>query len=116
MGHSLIVPSLHSNLNQVLTLDSIKLALDFMILSNSFNFIIGFNTTQAYASVNHLHLHMYYLNVHNEDSEFPFPIQNVQNADNLCSNLWFLSDNVTLIPAFALQLCDFKNDLIKFSK
>ena len=117
LGHSLLVPQLHSNLNQVLNLDSIKLALELIILSNSLNLIIGFNTVQAYSSVNHLHLHIYYLNLlNNNDSEFPFPIQNITQAERIGPNLWFISDDVIPIPAFSLQLCDFQNDICKFSK
>lgn len=111
-GHCLIVPSLHSNLNQVLNIDSIKLVVDLILLSSSTNIIIGFNSVQAYASVNHLHMHLYYLN--SIKKSFPFPIQNVSHAKRLCQNLWFISEEEWYFPAFSVQLSDFGQNISKF--
>ncbi|PSN39365.1 GDP-D-glucose phosphorylase 1 [Blattella germanica] len=61
-GHSLFVPSLFSCLPQVATLESIQLVIELLLLSNSPTLRIGFNGLCAYASVNHLHYHLYYLN------------------------------------------------------
>lgn len=115
-GHCLIVPKLHSNQNQILNVHSIKLALDLILLSESTNVIIGYNSIEAYASVNHLHMHLYYLNSVNNGTHFSFPIQNVLEAEKLSKNLWYLSSENWLIPAFSLQLCDFGQDLLKFTK
>ncbi|RNA02396.1 GDP-D-glucose phosphorylase 1-like [Brachionus plicatilis] len=115
-GHCLIVPKLHSNQNQVLNIDSVKLAVDLMLLSASTNIVIGYNSVQAYASVNHLHMHLYYLNSVKNESGFPFPIQIVSNAQKLSQYLWFLNEEITLMPAFSVQLSDFDQNLLKFSK
>ena len=100
-GHSLIVPRLKSGLNQVimfyfyfkyinyqfnkrfdfnkvLNQEAIELTTRLALLSKSLNIIFGFNSINAYASVNHLHLHVYYITSEIQDKRFPFPIQNVK--------------------------------------
>lgn len=57
--------------------DAIQLAVRLSLLSKSVHLIVGFNSINAYASVNHLHLHAYYMNNHIREKKFPFPIQNV---------------------------------------
>ncbi|KAK9502573.1 hypothetical protein O3M35_011323 [Rhynocoris fuscipes] len=61
-GHCLLLPSLHQRLPQLLTLRSIKLATEVILSSYNPALRIAFNGLCAYASVNHLHLHIYYLN------------------------------------------------------
>ena len=63
IGHCLLVPSLEQNLPQILNEYSIRLALQVMASSGRSNFKMAFNSLCAYASVNHLHWHMYYLQV-----------------------------------------------------
>jgi GDP-D-glucose phosphorylase len=63
IGHCLLVPSLEENLPQILTESSIRLALQVAASSGRSNFKMAFNSLCAYASVNHLHWHMYYLQV-----------------------------------------------------
>ncbi|XP_071079261.1 GDP-D-glucose phosphorylase 1-like [Haliotis cracherodii] len=60
-GHVLIVPQVNRCYPQVLTETSIKVGLESMLLSSHRGFRIGFNSLCAYASVNHLHMHAYYL-------------------------------------------------------
>ncbi|KAJ4444734.1 hypothetical protein ANN_06531 [Periplaneta americana] len=60
-GHSLLVPSLHSCLPQIVTLESLQLLIEVLLLSNSPALRVGFNGLCAFASVNHLHYHLYYL-------------------------------------------------------
>ncbi|KAL1122151.1 hypothetical protein AAG570_003556, partial [Ranatra chinensis] len=62
IGHSLLLPSLFLGLPQILTLKSLKLAVDILLTSGSPAFRVGFNGLCAYATVNHLHFHVYYLN------------------------------------------------------
>ncbi|XP_077998020.1 GDP-D-glucose phosphorylase 1-like [Glandiceps talaboti] len=57
----LIVPSVDHGLPQVLTPNAIKLALDTILISAHQGFRIGWNSLCAFASVNHLHFHAYYL-------------------------------------------------------
>ena len=57
---------------------SVKLALDVINLSNSPHTKIAFNSLCAYASVNHLHWHLYY-----QQHQFPvqtLPLDHVQNT------------------------------------
>lgn len=60
-GHSLLVPSLHSCLPQIITLESLQLLIEVLLLSKSPALRAGFNGLCAFASVNHLHYHLYYL-------------------------------------------------------
>lgn len=75
----------------------------------------------AYSSVNHLHLHYYYLDNNKvinqrltETNLRALPIQNVESVDKLTKNLWCL-DNNYYMPGFVLQQCDF-NDRSEFVK
>ncbi|XP_067681230.1 GDP-D-glucose phosphorylase 1-like [Haliotis asinina] len=60
-GHVLIVPQVNRCYPQVLTETAVKVGLESMLLSSHRGFRIGFNSLCAYASVNHLHMHAYYL-------------------------------------------------------
>lgn len=57
---SLLVPSLELKQPQVLTQDSLLLALHFFANSNNRFLRMGFNSLGAAASVNHLHWHVYH--------------------------------------------------------
>jgi GDP-D-glucose phosphorylase len=59
VGHCLLVPQVEKCSNQVLTEYSILLALETTLMSGS-NLKLAFNSLCAYASVNHLHWHVYY--------------------------------------------------------
>lgn len=59
--HSLICPSLSDNLPQVLAKDAISFAIDVIYGFNDRNFRIGFNSPGAFASVNHLHMHLMHI-------------------------------------------------------
>ncbi|XP_072838018.2 GDP-D-glucose phosphorylase 1 [Pogona vitticeps] len=61
-GHVLLVPSPALSLPQVLTPEALRFGLDAVLLSAHPGFRIGFNSLGAFASVNHLHLHGFYLN------------------------------------------------------
>lgn len=61
-GHSLIVPEPNQCYPQVLTPHSIQVGIECVLLSSDPGFRVGFNSLGAFASVNHLHLHAYYLN------------------------------------------------------
>ncbi|XP_048737147.2 GDP-D-glucose phosphorylase 1-like [Ostrea edulis] len=60
-GHILIVPDSDAFFPQILTQFAIKTGLECMLLSSHRGFKVGFNSLCAFASVNHLHLHAYYL-------------------------------------------------------
>nr|CDS32448.1 conserved hypothetical protein [Hymenolepis microstoma] len=58
--HSLIVPNCDKLYNQVLRKFPLHLALKVMLLSANDYLCLGFNSLLAYASVNHLHFHIWY--------------------------------------------------------
>ena len=60
-GHCLFLPHIQRCLPQALTKQAIESALKLMLLSRSKAMKMGFNSLCAYASVNHLHWHLYYL-------------------------------------------------------
>lgn len=56
--HSLICPRLSESLPQIITKDSIEFAIDFITGLNDRSYRIGYNSLGAFASVNHLHMHL----------------------------------------------------------
>ncbi|KAM9807791.1 GDP-D-glucose phosphorylase 1 [Neosynchiropus ocellatus] len=60
-GHSLFVPDPPLCLPQVLTRFAIQSGIESVLMSSDPGFRMGFNSLGAFASVNHLHLHGYYL-------------------------------------------------------
>ncbi|XP_018495455.1 GDP-D-glucose phosphorylase 1 [Galendromus occidentalis] len=58
---TLVVPSVSACLPQILTAAGLNLTLDLMFRSGSPDLRGGFNSLGAYASVNHQHLHLYYV-------------------------------------------------------
>lgn len=67
--HSLICPNLAENRPQVLTKEAIRCACNILLGFADKNYHIGFNSPGAFASVNHLHMHLLYI-------ETPLSIQN----------------------------------------
>lgn len=61
-GHCLFVPNPSCCFPQVLTRFAIQVGIESVLLSSNPGFRVGFNSLGAFASVNHLHLHGYYLN------------------------------------------------------
>ncbi|XP_014248430.1 GDP-D-glucose phosphorylase 1 [Cimex lectularius] len=61
-AHSLLLPDMHKKQPQVVTGNGLRFSIG-VILSSSVPFLrVGFNGLCAYASINHLHFHIYYLN------------------------------------------------------
>ncbi|KAM3924335.1 GDP-D-glucose phosphorylase 1 isoform 1-T2 [Leptodactylus fuscus] len=60
-GHVLFIPDPSLCLTQILTPDLILLGLESILLSGHPGFRVGFNSLGGFASVNHLHLHGFYL-------------------------------------------------------
>ncbi len=63
-GASLLLPSMDSCLPQLLTVPAVRVAMDAVLLSGVRNMKAAFNSLCAFASVNHLHWHLYYLQKH----------------------------------------------------
>ncbi|XP_042329075.1 GDP-D-glucose phosphorylase 1 [Sceloporus undulatus] len=61
-GHVLLLPDPALALPQILTPEALRFGLEAVLLSAHPGFRVGFNSLGAFASVNHLHLHGYYLN------------------------------------------------------
>ncbi|VDN13722.1 unnamed protein product [Dibothriocephalus latus] len=59
-GHSLLVPDPPKLFNQVIRRPSLDLALSSLLSSADRLLCLGFNSLLAYASVNHLHYHLWY--------------------------------------------------------
>nr|XP_033775546.1 GDP-D-glucose phosphorylase 1 [Geotrypetes seraphini] len=60
-GHILFIPDPALCLPQILTQDLIQLGIESVLLSADRGFRVGFNSLGGFASVNHLHLHGFYL-------------------------------------------------------
>ncbi|XP_068128583.1 GDP-D-glucose phosphorylase 1 [Hyperolius riggenbachi] len=60
-GHVLIIPEPSLCLNQILIPDLMLFGLESILLSGHPGFRVGFNSLGGFASVNHLHLHGFYL-------------------------------------------------------
>ncbi|KAG7267580.1 hypothetical protein CRUP_006000 [Coryphaenoides rupestris] len=60
-GHCLLVPEPSRCLPQVLTPLAVRTGIEAVLLSSDPGFRVGFNSLGGFASVNHLHLHGYYL-------------------------------------------------------
>ncbi|XP_029908602.1 GDP-D-glucose phosphorylase 1 [Myripristis murdjan] len=60
-GHCLFVPDPSRCFPQILTPFAIQVGIESVLLSSDPGFRVGFNSLGAFASVNHLHLHGYYL-------------------------------------------------------
>lgn len=56
--HTLICPRLNENLPQIITKECIELAIDMVTGLNNRSYRIGYNSMGAFASVNHLHMHL----------------------------------------------------------
>lgn len=61
-GHCLLVPEPEKCFPQVLTHLAVQTGIETVLLSADPGFRVGFNSLGGFASVNHLHLHGYYLN------------------------------------------------------
>ncbi|XP_055913199.1 GDP-D-glucose phosphorylase 1 [Eupeodes corollae] len=59
--HSLICPDLEKCQPQLITENSLKFCIEFLLYTDETGFRIGYNSPGALASVNHLHLHLLYL-------------------------------------------------------
>lgn len=59
--HTLLVPRLQENLPQLLTRESMSFVIQLLHNLNDKRFRIGYNSPGALASVNHLHLHLLYI-------------------------------------------------------
>ncbi|CAD5116619.1 DgyrCDS5492 [Dimorphilus gyrociliatus] len=95
-GHFLIVPNLHMNFPQRLSITGARMGIETILMTNSPAFRVGFNSLGAVASVNHQHLHGWYLN-------HPLYIETARGR-KISKNIFEIVD--APIPAIALQKKD----------
>ncbi|GAB6020531.1 hypothetical protein CHUAL_003214 [Chamberlinius hualienensis] len=103
-GNSLFVPYVYSCFPQVLTLESICMAIELVLCSSNKGFRAGFNSLCANASVNHLHFHVYYLS-------FELPVETIATR-NVAGDCYEIVSYPA--PGFAFQLIN--NDISSLGK
>ena len=84
---------------QVLTLHSIRLAIQTVLLSGVKNFKAAFNSLCAFASVNHLHWHLYYL----QNQELKLEKIGAKRISSL-SDCYEVSEKDYPAPCYAFQI------------
>ena len=105
----LLVPDRLKILPQILTQSSLKTALHLMLLWGDRNLRIGFNSLCAFASVNHLHLHIW-------SSPFDFYVENVK-MKKLTKLLYELeAPSGSPVPGFAVDLASFDGNVNKMAQ
>lgn len=67
-GHILLIPKVLDRLTQIISSDTIQLALQFTAAVDNPYFRLGYNSLGAYATINHLHFQGYYLMA-------PYPVE-----------------------------------------
>ncbi|GMH33039.1 hypothetical protein BSKO_00873 [Bryopsis sp. KO-2023] len=77
-GHVLLVPSVLKRLPQLITPDTMLLALQFAAAVDNPYFRVGYNSLGAYATINHLHFQGYYLMA-------PYPVERAPTESTDCS-------------------------------
>ncbi|CAG5053919.1 unnamed protein product [Parnassius apollo] len=93
--HSLLCPLLKRCLPQILTADSLQLAIDIIFLSEDRDLRIGFNSLCGLASVNHLHYHLFIENN-------VLPVETVK-CNHIKGPVYSLSNDYP-VPAFCFEV------------
>ncbi|XP_076463420.1 GDP-D-glucose phosphorylase 1-like isoform X2 [Babylonia areolata] len=93
-GHCLLVPQIDCCLPQIVTETSVNVALEMLLLSHHRGYRLGFNSLCAFASVNHLHYHAYYL-------EYELVVEYAP-VTHLLDSLYEMT--TIPVPGFAFQL------------
>ncbi|XP_031639769.1 GDP-D-glucose phosphorylase 1 [Contarinia nasturtii] len=77
--HSLICPRVNENLSQIMNKECIEFAIDLMTGLDDHGYRLGYNSLGAFASVNHLHLHLIHVpeKLYLEDAEI------IEMSDNV---------------------------------
>jgi len=102
LGHCLLVPQTESCLPQILTVHGIKLALETMFVSSSPNLKIAFNSLCGYASVNHLHWHLYF-------QSHKLPVQEVPLTSVPGTSLYTMSPDIYPAPGWVWTINSIHN-------
>ncbi|XP_061451875.1 GDP-D-glucose phosphorylase 1 [Rhineura floridana] len=116
-GHSLLIPDPTLSLPQILTPQVLRFGLDAILLSAHPGFRIGFNSLAAFASVNHLHLHGFYLNwellVESAPCKPLLPEANLYVLEEVPAPGFLFYSEGRHMEELAHQICQVTNYLIK---
>lgn len=112
-GHCLLVPDPSRCLPQVLTRSAVQAGMESVLLSGDPAFRVGFNSLGAFASVNHLHLHSYYLdhelNIESTPGQPLVPERGFHSLQGFPQGFLFYAepDRVEDVAGAVCQLTDF---------
>lgn len=112
-GHCLFVPDPSLCFPQVLTRFAIQTGIECVLLSADPGFRVGFNSLGAFASVNHLHLHGYYLNhelkIESKPAEPLFPKRGFYHFPDFPTGFLFYteSEGVEEVSTTICEVTDF---------
>lgn len=101
--HCLFIPQRLQNLPQIATKKSVQNILELIMMSNSKNIRAIFNSLGAFASVNHLHWHLYYL-------EHRMPLENIVLENIAGSPVYLLLDFPS--KGFCVKFSSLKNKIV----
>ncbi|CAB3251589.1 unnamed protein product [Arctia plantaginis] len=93
--HSLLCPSVNKCLPQVVTVESLALAVEIMFIAENRNLRILFNSLCGFASVNHLHYHLFI-----EENDFYVEKVTWQHVNSRVYRL----DETYPVPAFCFEV------------
>uniref|UniRef100_H2Z0S6 GDP-D-glucose phosphorylase 1 n=1 Tax=Ciona savignyi TaxID=51511 RepID=H2Z0S6_CIOSA len=114
IGHILLVPDVHLCRPQMLTERAIQLALDTQALSTDHTLVTVFNSLCGQASVNHLHLHCYYMPQTQDEIQPSFLLQQQFSKLLEISNKCYICNDLP-VPAFLFTVSS-ANDITVLSR
>ncbi|XP_026751603.1 GDP-D-glucose phosphorylase 1 [Galleria mellonella] len=94
--HTLLCPSINKCLPQIVTLQSLQLAIEIYFIAQDRDLRIAFNSLCALASVNHLHYHLFL-------EEHHLPVESVK-CIHLINHIYYFNDYP--IPGFCFEIPD----------
>ncbi|OWR54420.1 hypothetical protein KGM_213251 [Danaus plexippus plexippus] len=95
--HSLLCPFLEDCLPQIITKDSLMLAVKFMLMAENRDLRLGYNSLLAMASVNHLHFHIFIV-------ENDLPVETVVSKCIPVKGPLYRFENTYPIPTFCFEI------------
>ncbi|KAM3716205.1 GDP-D-glucose phosphorylase [Dirofilaria immitis] len=97
-GHSLLLPSINRCTPQILSEVAVRLATDTMLLARDNSFHVLFNSLLAFASINHLHLHLL---------TWPYDSDLInRRCEHLFDNIYVIKWPIWFTYVIVLQLTD----------
>lgn len=116
-GHCLLVPEPSRCHPQILTPLAVQIGLESLFLSADPGYRVGFNSLGAFASVNHLHLHGYYLShalrVEWARTQLILPRNCFYRLLDFPKAFMFYTDRAEEAPAVAAAVCSLTDLLVE---